>query len=302
MIPDQRFQSPFDQAIVLPILSPQTEKLQGMGLGLHFLIGNVLVLNRRLKEMWFGWRVRKLFPEAKHLLAYCRGEIAAPDFLCLAAEQKIRYWFSGRCTRETLFLNLTDTGRKQNEGVQPFSIHTEDHLIGFRKAFMDWAASFGIRFDAMEREAALWPERISPEGLAAVGQALLAFYALTAYDNPVLEIAPFIRAAACAPSSFMAQDLLGWARYRREEFEPARAAFEAALQKNPQGVGAMAGLMWCAVKRNHAEEALDWAVQKAELRGENIQKVREKTFRLLQRYRSPERIGKEMGRTSKEHP
>ena len=56
-------QSPTDQCIVLPFRAENRHPFNGTGLSLHFLVGNVLALHTGLKEMWFGWRVKKIFPE-----------------------------------------------------------------------------------------------------------------------------------------------------------------------------------------------------------------------------------------------
>ena len=54
---------PTDQCIVLPLRTESHDSFDGTGLALHFLLGNVLVLHTGLKEMWFGWRVKKIFAQ-----------------------------------------------------------------------------------------------------------------------------------------------------------------------------------------------------------------------------------------------
>ena len=55
------------QCIVLPFQPDSLQDFNGVGLALHFLLGNVMVLHTGLKECWFGWRVNKIFPEETDL-------------------------------------------------------------------------------------------------------------------------------------------------------------------------------------------------------------------------------------------
>jgi hypothetical protein len=59
--------------IVMPFQPAPGQKYDGCGLALHFLLGNVIVLHSDLKELWFGWRVKKLFQGEAAFKAYCRG-------------------------------------------------------------------------------------------------------------------------------------------------------------------------------------------------------------------------------------
>jgi len=275
----------FNQAIVLPFQTDRSRAREGIGLGLHFLLGNILVLNKSLEEMWFGWRVKKIFPKKTMLLDYCRGIGPALDLPGLALEQKIRYWVSGKCIGRTVRMNLTDVSGKAKTRDKEIPFAAEDHLIGFREAFMDWTTDCALGFDEEDRRAALWLEEISMDGLDAVGRALFTFYRFSSYDtDAAFEIESFAKAAALCPSSFMALDLLGWARYRRGEYDAAETAFLSALGKNPQGTGAMAGLMWCAVMTGNETKALRWALQKEARCGKDLESVRQKTIRLLEKH------------------
>jgi hypothetical protein len=62
------------QCIILPFQPDASDDFNGVGLALHFLMGNVMVLHNGLKECWFGWRVKKIFPEKSDLQAYCQGK------------------------------------------------------------------------------------------------------------------------------------------------------------------------------------------------------------------------------------
>jgi TolA-binding protein len=87
-----------------------------------------------------------------------------------------------------------------------------------------------------------------------------------------------------SPNSFMAQDLLGWALYRNETYAPAKTAFLTALRENPQGAGAMAGMMWCGVMTQDKDEATYWSARKAEVCKGDVEAAREKALRLLKKY------------------
>ena len=76
----------------------------------------------------------------------------------------------------------------------------------------------------------------------------------------------------------MAQDILGWTSYRNQDYKAAKESFLRALRSNPHGIGAMSGLMWCGVYTGDREEAQFWAAQKAEVRGEDIKKARQKAL------------------------
>jgi hypothetical protein len=79
------------KAIVLPIRISSDDQMHGVGLAFHFLIGNILVLNSWLDEMWFGWRVKSIFPQPEHLLSYCHNQSLELDFFKLRESQNIRY-------------------------------------------------------------------------------------------------------------------------------------------------------------------------------------------------------------------
>ena len=101
-----------------------------------------------------------------------------------------------------------------------------------------------------------------------LGKALETFYCNGyAADPRGIDTDPFERAVAVAPGSYLALDLLGWARYRRLDLPAAREAFTAALEKNPHGVGVLNGLLRCAVQTGDEAGAYRWAEAIATLRG-----------------------------------
>jgi hypothetical protein len=73
------------RCIVLPLQPESAPDFNGVGLALHFLIGNTIVLHTGLKEFWFGWRVKKIFPEKKDLAGYFRGKDGRLDLKRLSA-------------------------------------------------------------------------------------------------------------------------------------------------------------------------------------------------------------------------
>ncbi len=274
------------KAIVLPFRSKNGGLTGGVGMGLHFLLGNMLILNRSLAEMWFGWRVRKIFPKYDAFMSYCRNESAPLDLTLVGREQKIRYWFGGVVADNTVDMELTGVSETVNTWREEIPYTCDDHLVGFRESVMGWMGACGVPFQKAEHRMALWPEQISIEGLHAFQHAMKDMYTFSSYDpSDRFDIHWFESLVSKCPDSFIAQDLLGWARYRRQEYQPAREAFSNALQKNAAGVGAMAGLMWCGVMTGNEEDALRWAIKKAETRQEDIADAREKTIRLIKKYR-----------------
>ncbi len=85
------------RGIVLPLQPESHLDFNGIGLALHFLLGNTIVLHTGLTEFWFGWQVKKIFPEKKDLAGYCRGEGGRLDLKRLSAEQGIHLWWKNCC-------------------------------------------------------------------------------------------------------------------------------------------------------------------------------------------------------------
>ncbi|MFO7713150.1 tetratricopeptide repeat protein [Desulfosarcina sp.] len=266
-------QSPTDQCIVLPFRADKRQPFNGTGLALHFLVGNVLVLHTGLKEMWFGWRVKKIFPQMTTFQRYCRDGTAELDLVQVSRSQQVRFWIYGSHTEKDARLHFFDA--QTPHSVSPsadLAITIDDGLIGFRTQLLTWLAAAGRTMPKEQALAALWPESISPEGLDAVGQALEKFYIHSAYggDGP-LDGFPFEKAVSAAPESFLAQDLYGWALYRNQNYKAARNAFLTSLRINPAGAGAMSGLMWCGVYGKDLDEAMFWSGRKADVCRQDIQ-------------------------------
>ena len=266
-----------DQCIVLPFRPENRHAFTGTGLALHFLIGNVLVLHTGLKEMWFGWRVKKIFARQDDFQRYCRGVGEPLNLAAVSLTQKVRLWISGSHSGETATLELFDAEMPQAESPAVIlKMTTNDNLVAFRTRFIEWLAAAGRPLPGNQVQAALWPESIDSAGLDAVGRALEGFYIYSAYggDGP-LAMGPFEQAVAAAPESFMAQDLYGWALYRNMRYAEAKVAFLTSLQINPAGAGAMSGLMWCGVYGQDLEEALFWSGRKADVCRKDVPAARE---------------------------
>jgi hypothetical protein len=268
---------PTDQCIVLPFRAENRQPFNGTGLALHFLVGNVLVLHTGLKEMWFGWRVKKIFPEKATFQLYCRDGASQLDLIQASRSQQVRFWLYGHFSDQSVSLHFFD-GQAPDAVPPPvgLAISLEDSLIGFRIQLLKWLESMGRPMPKEQVQAALWPETIGREGLDAVGRALEGFYIYSAYggDGP-LDVSPFKRAVTAAPESFMAQDLYGWALYRNHDYTAARSAFLTSLRINPAGAGAMSGLMWCGVYGKDLEEAMFWSGRKADVCRQDVQAARE---------------------------
>jgi len=270
-------QPPTDQCIVLPFRAEPKQPFNGTGLALHFLVGNVLVLHTGLKEMWFGWRVKKIFPEKAPFQRYCRDAASKLDLVQISQSQRVRLWLYGNFSDQTVYLNFFDAqAPNARHATVDLPISIDDGLIEFRVQLINWLQSMGRPMPNAQIQPALWSETISREGLDTVGQALEGFYIYSAYGgNGPLDVSPFKKAVTVAPESFMAQDLYGWALYRNQDYKAAKAAFLTSLRINPAGAGAMSGLMWCGVYGKDLEEAMFWSGRKADVCRQDVQAARE---------------------------
>ncbi len=275
--------NPADQCIVLPLQPMPEQPYNGIGLALHFLLGNVVVLHSGLKEMWFGWRIKKLFGDAEPLADYCRGAGLQVGLKELSQQQKIRFWIYGQCGRQTSEITVYDSQQADLEWVTQLPISCDDHLVGFRRSFMDGFDQTGTAFPQSQKRAALWEEQISLTGLDAAGRALEAFYRFSAFEpNGELDLEPFETAVRQAPNAFMSHDLLGWALYRQKKYQKAIDAFQHALSINPNGAGAMAGLIWCHIHMDDLEATLTWAQRKAGTCLQDATHARERAVKLFE--------------------
>ena len=101
-------QSPTDQCIVLPFRANTRQPFNGTGLALHFLTGNVLALHTGLKEMWFGWRVKTIFPEKAAFERYCRDATDKLDLLQVSRSQQVRLWLYGNFSDQSVSIHFFD--------------------------------------------------------------------------------------------------------------------------------------------------------------------------------------------------
>lgn len=259
--------------IVMPFV-PEKQYC-GTGLGLHFFVGNLICLNNALVECWFGWRVKNIFSSQADLEAYCTGDTPWGDIFALGAREKVRFWMEGRYAVESERVQLTLTlydVQDQVEFSQSFSLDPSDGYAGFRTQLFDWFKALGLKDGG--RSLGLWPEKISIKGLDLLGTALGSLY--ISYVEPGdrdLDVAPFSAAVKHAPQSYLAWDLLGWAKFKNTDIQGAQQAFEKSLTFNENGMGAFAGLMWCALARKDRGKMLGYALEKGRCRGDDPEKA-----------------------------
>jgi len=156
------------RCVVLPFRPDKSIDDPGRGLALHFLVGNVIILNTEFHEFWFGWRVGKIFSQKNELITYCRGEGPDLDLVRIGNDQQIRYWLCGWVAQHpdsmTASLTLKDIQARM-EHTAAIPLTTRDGLVSFRQRLIEWLAQCGIEFSVDQKEKALWPERISWQGL-----------------------------------------------------------------------------------------------------------------------------------------
>jgi tetratricopeptide (TPR) repeat protein len=150
------------------------------------------------------------------------------------------------------------------------TLDLSNQLIGFCKGFLAWLKTCGLPLPDAQARKALWPEKINPEGLDLLGRALETYYLHSSWgEKGLLDLHWFDRAVSAAPASYLAHNLKGWALYKNKDYKAAKESFRSALTLNSNGLGAMAGLMWCAIYTNDEKTAYTWAAAKADLRGES---------------------------------
>jgi len=122
----------------------------------------------------------KIFKDAHQLQAYCRGDESLPDIAALGAEQKIRYWLEGTYKKkETIILvtlQLFDTQYPDKKYNIQIPLDTTDHLVEFRRLFLDWLETCGLPMSKEQKAKAAWPEKITSAGLDFLGRALETTY------------------------------------------------------------------------------------------------------------------------------
>ncbi|MBC8439838.1 MAG: hypothetical protein H8D87_09135 [Deltaproteobacteria bacterium] len=261
--------------IVLPLQPDVDQEYNGIGLGIHFLLGNMIAIHPELAEFWFGWRVNKIFKAVDDLQAFCRGNKSI-DVNLLAKEQKIRFWLFGRY-RETngiilVSLYLYDADLEKNYDID-LRLDTSDFFINFGHVFFKWLALCNLPLDHKQMAKALWKENISIQGLEYLGCAVeltyLNYIDSTLFKDGLFDFEWFEKAVVSSPLSYLAHDIKGWAFYKNKIYGKAKDCFKTALEKNEHGIGALAGMMWCYVFEKNKTKALAFSIAKADVKNES---------------------------------
>ncbi len=267
-----------EKIIVMP-LQPETERQgDGIGLGLHFLLGNLFCLHPGLLECWFGWRVKKIFPKPSELITYCNGGHPFQEINKLGQREKVRFWVEGtyKGQDEALLVEvvLHDT-RDDIRFDKTFQLDRKEGVSGFRKSFLEWLDDIGLGLGTGGNQKAQWLEPITLDGLNYLGRALQTLY-INYVDGTgaPIDLENFEKSASLCPDSYLTQDLLGWGLYKNELPDRANQAFSIARSLNPDGLGALSGLMWCAVTAQDRKNALKYALEKGRCRDEDPQKAK----------------------------
>ncbi len=260
--------------VVLPFQPQEGQAYDGTGLAIHFLLGNIVAIHTGFKEFWFGWRVKKIFPEKTMLRAYCRGEGSRLDTTKIGKEQDIRYWLQGTIQQKDdkiqVLLELTDSKEEHIERTTDLTFKPKDQLTEFHKGFLAWLETCGLPLAGDQVAKALWHEKTTLESLDFLGRALKAFYLHSSWgEKGPLDLELLNQAVNAAPASYIAHDLKGWILYKNKDYKAAEESFRSALKLNSNGLGALAGLRWCAIYTNDEEKAYKWAAAKADIRGES---------------------------------
>jgi len=267
--------------IVMPFQPESEQVYSGIGLGLHFLIGNVMAVQTLLKEFWFGWRVNKLFKNQVEIVEFCQGKKGLDNIEQLAKEQEIKYWLNGTYVQDDnriiLSLVLSIFNGNIKEHSKKFIIDLSDNLIGFRNEFIDWLGEFSLSFKDIQRQKIMWPEQISFKGLDFLGRSVESTY-MNYVDNSKpddpIELEFFEKAALAAPNSYLVWDMKGWGLYKNRSYKEAEKAFLKAISFNKDGLGALSGLMWCYIFVNNTDLAIKYAIAKADVRNASHKKAK----------------------------
>ena len=267
--------------IVMPFQPESEQVYSGIGLGLHFFIGNVMAVQPLLKEFWFGWRVNKLFKNQVEIVEFCQGKKGLDNIEQLAKEQEIKYWLNGTYVQDDnriiLSLVLSIFNGNIKEHSKKFIIDLSDNLIGFRNEFIDWLGEFSLSFKDIQRQKIMWPEQISFKGLDFLGRSVESTY-MNYVDNSKpddpIELEFFEKATLAAPNSYLAWDMKGWGLYKNRSYKEAEKAFLKAISFNKDGLGALSGLMWCYIFVNNTDLATKYAIAKADVRNASHKKAK----------------------------
>jgi tetratricopeptide (TPR) repeat protein len=257
--------------IVLPLAPDKDQEYNGIGLGIHFLIGNMIAVHSSLAECWFGCRVNKIFKSVPDLQAFCKGK--SLNINRVAKQQKIRFWLDGRYRQEKniiwVFLTLYDAELEKNYHIH-FCLDPSDFFLEFGRNFFLWLDQCNLPLDHQQRKKALWKENINIQGLDYLGRAVETTY--KNYIDPSLfkdgffDLEWFEKAVNESPLSYLSHNLMGWAFYKNEDYKKSRDCFQKALEKNKAGFGALAGMMYCHIFEKNRTKALEFSLARADVK------------------------------------
>ena len=258
--------------IVLPLQPDKDQEYNGIGLGIHFLLGNMMAIHPELAEFWFGWRANKIFKSVSEFQAFCRGNNDI-DLNRVAKEQKIRFWLYGRYRqkKDMIFVSLTlyDADLKKNNEIK-FSLDTADFFVDFGHVFFQWLALCNLPLDHCQMKKAMWKENISIKGLDYLGRAVettyLNYIDASLFKDGLFDLEWFEKAVIESPLSYLTHDIKGWAFYKNKAYGKSKDSFKKALKKNADGIGALAGMMWCYVFEKNKEKAMEFSIAKADVK------------------------------------
>ena len=261
--------------IVLPLQPDVDQEYNGIGLGIHFLLGNMIAIHPGLSECWFGWRVNKIFKAVSALKAFCRGKENI-DVKLLAKEQKIRFWLFGRYRQKQdmilVALKLYDADLEKNYDID-LQLDRSDFFVDFGHCFFKWLAFCNLPLDHNQMAKALWKENISIKGLEYLGYAVKTTYLnyidSSLFKDGLFDLEWFEKAVMESPKSYLTQNLKGWAFYKNKAYGKAKDYFKKALGKNADGLGALSGMIWCYVYEKNKTKALAFSIAKADVKNES---------------------------------
>ncbi len=258
--------------IVLPLLPDADQEYNGTGFGVHFLLGNMVAIHPKLAECWFGWRANKIFKTVSELDSFCRNKDDI-DVNHTAKEQKIRFWLYGKYKQKKniilVSLTLFDSdGEKKYSN--DFCLDPSDFFVGFADAFFHWLVQCNLPLDNDQILKARWKEKISIKGLDFLGRAVKTTYENyiepSLFKDGLFDLKWFEKAVIESPLSYLTHDMKGWAFYKNRVYENSKDSFKKALENNKDGIGALAGLMWCYVFEKNKKNALKYAIAKADVK------------------------------------
>jgi tetratricopeptide (TPR) repeat protein len=179
-------------------------------------------------------------------------------------------WFKQQGPNIKINLVLTDTRERHGQENASFVIKTSGKIAGFQQNLFSWLKDCGIENLGGMISKSLWQEDTSMPGLDFLGRALEYYYIYSSWGHEKeLDMDLFNKAVSEAPHSYLAHDLRAWALYRKKDYQAAKKGFKSALKLNKNGLGALSGLMWCAIQTNGEKNAIHLGAEKSKIRMEN---------------------------------